>query len=82
MTRLLTVIGALVAALPFGWAVGVFAAYAIAGPNFGQLPAVTVPAGIVAALIFALLPVVSAATRLGVMVGGTAAFALFAVLAG
>jgi hypothetical protein len=77
---MLKVIGAVVAALPFGWALGVFAAYAIAGPNFGQFPAVTVPICLVIAVAFALAPIMSAGTRLGIMLGGTALFALFAVL--
>jgi hypothetical protein len=77
----LKLLGALLAALPFGWAIGVFAAYAIAGPDFGQLPVVTVPICIAAALVFALVPVLSAGTRLRIMLGGTAAFVVFGLLA-
>src|SRR5207247_3335998 len=47
---------AVIAAFPFGWDLGVVAAYLLAGSDFGQLPALTVPLGIAAAIIFALLP--------------------------
>ena len=67
-------------ALPFGWGLGVVAAYLIAGPNFGQLPAGTVPVGIAGSVVFALLPSVSAQTRFVTMAVGVAAFALFGYL--
>jgi hypothetical protein len=66
--------------LPFGWGLGLLVAYLIAGKNFGQLPAATVPLGIVAALVFAFWPTVKASTRLAVMFGGSVAFILFAWL--
>ena len=62
---------AVIAAFPFGWMVGVFAAYLVAGPNFGQLPIMTVPLAIVAAIVFAVMPVWSAWTRLAIMIVGT-----------
>jgi len=34
---------AVVMALPFGWGLGLLVAYIVAGKNFGQLPAATVP---------------------------------------
>lgn len=71
-----TVAGAAVLALPFGWGLGVLLAYAIAGKNFGQLPAATVPAGIVAALVFALWPSFKPRTRLMIMLGGSVAFVI------
>ncbi len=68
---------AVVMALPFGWGLGVMIAYVIAGRDFGQLPAATVPLGIVAAIVFAVSPTFDARTRLKVMLAGTAAFVLF-----
>jgi hypothetical protein len=44
----LLVIAAVLAAFPFGWGLGVFVAYLVAGKNFGQLPVLTVPLGIAA----------------------------------
>ena len=78
----LTVMAAVLMALPFGWGVGVFAAYLLAGSNFGQLPVATVPLGIVAALAFALWPTVTPSMRLKVTFGGTVAFALLGWLLG
>lgn len=75
-SRWLTIAAALVMALPFGWGLGVLAAYLVAGKNFGQLPAVTVPLGIVAAMVFAVLPVFTASMRLKVLVAGTVLFLL------
>jgi hypothetical protein len=48
----------------------------LAGRDFGQLPALTVPLGIIAAIIFALLPLLSARRRLLIMVAGTGLFIL------
>lgn len=73
---------AVFAAVPFGWGLGVVAAYLIAGPDFGQLPAMTVPLGIVAGIVFALAPRLSPSRRLTLMLGGTALFALIAWLTG
>jgi hypothetical protein len=67
---------ALLAALPFGWCLGVLAAYVVSGSDFGQLPALTVPLGIVAAVIFARASVLTAPARLAIMVAGTALFIL------
>jgi len=47
-----------------------------AGPDFGQLPVLTVPVSILASIVFALLPVLSAAKRLMIMVIGTGLFIL------
>ena len=71
-----TVAAAALMALPFGWGLGVFAAYLLAGSNFDQLPIATVPIGIIAALIFAFWPTFAPLTRLKVTFGGTVAFAL------
>ena len=70
------VAAAVVAAFPFGWGLGVAAAYLLAGPDFAQLPALTVPLGFIAAIVFALLPLLSARKRLLMMVGGTGLFIL------
>jgi hypothetical protein len=70
------VTAAVLAAFPFGWGFGVSAAYMLAGCDFGQLPALTVPLGIIAAIIFALLPLLSARRRLLIMVAGTGLFIL------
>ncbi|MGH8504657.1 MAG: hypothetical protein ACRETM_01675 [Stenotrophobium sp.] len=58
---------AVVVALPCGWGLGIVAATCMAGSDFGQLPAVTVPLGIVAALVFALSPILTAKKRLTVL---------------
>lgn len=70
------VAAAVLMALPFGWGLGVFAAYVLAGGNFGQLPAATVPIGIIAAVAFAFWSRITPITRLKVTFGGTVAFAL------
>lgn len=72
--------GAVVLALPFGWGLGVVVAYLIAGKDFGQLPAGTVPLAIVASLVFALTPSVSPQARFLAMAAGTAGFVLLGYL--
>jgi len=67
-------------AFPFGCGLGVFAAFLIAGSNFGQLPAATVPLGIAGALVFAVWPGFKPSTRLTVLVAGTVVFLIFARL--
>ena len=76
----LVVAAAALMALPFGWGLGVVAAYAIAGRNIGQLPALTVPVSIIAALIFAFSSILDAPKRLGIMAVGKALFILLAAL--
>ena len=76
----LIVAAAVVLALPFGWGLGLVAAYIVAGKNFGQLPAVTVPLGILAALAFAVWPSFRPSTRLKVTFVGSVTFMLFAWL--
>lgn len=66
----------MVMAIPFGWGLGVVAAYIVAGKEFGQLPVATVPLAIIASIAFALWPAIKASTRLIVMVAGCAAFIL------
>jgi hypothetical protein len=61
---------------PLRLGLGVTAAYLLAGPDFGQLPALTVPVGIIAAIVFALLLLLSARKRLLIMVAGSGFFIL------
>jgi hypothetical protein len=56
------------------------AAMIIAGRKSGQLPVVTVPLGIVGAVVFALWPSIKPSTRLKVTAGGAAAFIVSAWL--
>jgi hypothetical protein len=78
------VTAAVVAALPFGrtfgWGLGVTAAYLLAGSDFGQLPALTVPVAIITVIVLALLPLLSARKRLLIMVAGTGFFILLGPL--
>ena len=67
-------------ALPFGWGLGVLAAYVIAGKNIGQLPVATVPLGIIASIAFALWPSISPSKRLSVMFFGSVVFIALAWL--
>jgi hypothetical protein len=76
------VVAAVVTAVPFGWGMGVLVAYLLAGPDFGQLPAATVPLGILASIAFALMPLFKPQTRLTFMAGGTVVFILIARLFG
>jgi hypothetical protein len=76
----LTLLAAIGAALPFGWGLGVAAAYLVAGSNFGQLPALTVPLGLLAALGFAVLPVTTASKRLKILLAGDLLFLFLALL--
>jgi hypothetical protein len=74
------IIAAVILALPFGWGLGVIIAYLIAGPNFGQMPIVTVPLAIAASIVFALVPWLPAPTRVIIMAIGTAAFVVLGYL--
>jgi hypothetical protein len=69
-------IAAVLAALPCGYCFGVVAAFLMAGgPDVGQVPLLTVPVGMLVAVLFALLPMVGAQTRFMTMVVGTIASA-------
>jgi hypothetical protein len=70
----LAAIAAALLALPLGWGLGVDLAYVMAGPDFGQLPAGTVPLCIVGAIVFALAGPMTAPKRLAVMAAATAVF--------
>jgi hypothetical protein len=80
-SELLTVVAALVAALPFGWGLGVLAAYILAGQDFGQLPVLTVPLGLLTGVIVAVAPFTTPRKRLAILLAGDGAFLLLAWLA-
>ena len=72
---------AALAALPFGWGVGLLVARVLMRGDIGQMPALTIPITIVAGLIFALVPLVSARTRLNtLLVGAVLGFVLDALM--
>lgn len=68
---------AITAAVPCGWALGVLAARLIAGPDFGVLPAATIPLGILAAMSLALSSRLGVWTRFAILVFTTGLFLLF-----
>ncbi len=76
----LVTIATWIAVLPFGWALGLLAALVVSGPHFGQLPAMTVPLGIVAAIGFARSSRFTPGRRLAIMVVGTVAIFLLGSL--
>jgi hypothetical protein len=71
---------AVLLALPAGWGLGVVLAYAIAGPDFGQLPALTVPISVIATIVFALSPSIAAPTRLTILAAAVCFFVLVGLL--
>jgi hypothetical protein len=71
------VAAAFVAAIPFGWLLGVAVAELIVGRDFGVFPVLTIPLGWAAAVCFALTSRVRAGVRLAVLAGGTALFFVF-----
>lgn len=74
----LKLVACLVLAVPFGWVLGVAVAAVVTGGAVGVLPILTIPAAILAALVFAVLPRIAVETRLRVLGAGTVA--LWAVL--
>jgi hypothetical protein len=68
------VTAAVIVALPFGWGLGVFVACLIAGKNFGQLRALTVPLALIESIIFALSSTFTPGRRLTMMLVGTGVF--------
>jgi len=73
-------IAAVILALPFGWGLGVVLAYAIAGPQFGVLPALTIPIATAGAIAFVLASPLPAQMRLAIMAIGTGAFVVLSFL--
>jgi hypothetical protein len=74
------VTAAVLVAFPFGWGLGVFVAYLIAGKNFGQLPAMTVPLALIGSIIFALSPSFTPGMRLAIMLIGTVVFVILGAM--
>jgi len=70
------VAAAVIAAVPFGWGLGVVAAMLIVGPDFGVFPVLTIPPAIIAAVAFALSRKLKPTLRLGILLAGTALFFL------
>jgi hypothetical protein len=68
------VTAAVIAALPFGWGLGVLVAYAVTAGRIGQLPALTVPLAIIGSIVFALSPWLSPGMRLTILAVGTGVF--------
>lgn len=60
-----------VLAFPFGWCLGALIALIIAGPDFGQLPALTVGLGILGSIVFAVWPSIKVDTRLRILFFGS-----------
>jgi hypothetical protein len=73
----ITVAAAVIAAIPFGWLLGVAVAELIVGRDFGVFPVLTIPLGWAAAVSFALTSRVNATLRLAVLTIGTALFFVF-----
>lgn len=67
------IVQAVLAAFPCAWGSGVLIARALAGPDFGVLPVLTIPAALVAAIVFALTSRIAPATRRNALVGGAIA---------
>lgn len=80
ISSILFTVAALLLALPFGWGFRVTLAYAIAGKDFGQLPAATVPIGLIASIGFAAWPSIPAKIRCASMAAGTAIFVLISLV--
>lgn len=74
-------LGLVLIALPFGWFLGLVAAFVLAGGNdVAQTPMLTVPFALPLALVFAFLPIGSASQRLKWMAIATVAMAGFFAL--
>jgi hypothetical protein len=72
---------ALLAALPFGWGLGLVVARILMPADIGQMPALTIPVGIVIGLVFALIPFIDGRTRLvALLVGTVVTFAIDTIL--
>jgi hypothetical protein len=67
-------VGAVLAAFPFGYMAGLLAAFLLAGGhNIGQAPLLTVPLGLLAATVFAAVPLLAARTRFAILLVGAIA---------
>lgn len=74
-------LGLALIALPFGWMLGVLAAFVVAGgSDIGQTPMLTVPPGILIGLLAAFVPWTTPAARLKALsVATLAIFAFFSI---
>jgi hypothetical protein len=72
----LVVMAALVAAIPFGWYLGVYAAVLLLGPDIGVFPVVSIPLAILASGFFVLVSSLRPWQRLAIMAGGSGFMAL------
>ena len=75
--RWIVVAVALLAAVPFGWLLGVAVAKLLIGPEFGVFPVLTIPLGWAGAIGFALAAKIDPWLRLAVLAIGTALLVLF-----
>jgi hypothetical protein len=62
---------ALLAAIPFGWMLGVIAAFLLLGSDIGVFPVLTIPAGWAAGIALAVAPWADVRLRLAALAGGT-----------
>lgn len=76
------VIAAAILAVPVSWLLGGLAAELLAGPDVGQLPALTIVAAFVPTLGFALWPGIAPGQRLRVMLGALVLLAAIALVLG
>jgi hypothetical protein len=76
VSRLLAA-AAVMAAIPFGWLLGVAAARVLLGPDMGVFPVATIPLGWIAAIGFALARRFSPGLRLAVLAAGTGLLLIF-----
>ena len=78
----LIVTAAVIAAVPFGWGLGVLIAHLLLGRDIGVFPALTIPIATIGAIVFALSSTFSPVTRLAVTAGGTVVLLAIGTLAG
>lgn len=74
----LLIVAALLVALPFGFLLGMLIAWVVAGRStmVGMIPIMTIPPAVIAALVFALVPVFTAGTRLTTLAIGAVLMAI------
>jgi hypothetical protein len=71
MRNFVLVVGCCLLAIPAGWTVGLAVAVLLTFGRIGQLPLLTVPAGIVAAVIYALWHPIEPSRRLKTLAIGS-----------
>jgi hypothetical protein len=80
MRNFIRIVISCVLAIPVGWTVGVLVAALLTFGKIGQLPLLTVPAGIVAALIYALWRPIEPSMRSKVLTIGSGIGGVIALL--